>query len=78
MLADRFIVFPSMRPQTMLTVFDAGGGVLEIPPAVLPKTVKRTIAEQAAEGFRIRSGVTRKILALPVLKKVVMRHNFSS
>ena len=67
-----------MGPQAMLAVFDAGGSVFVISPAVLPQAVKRAIAEQTAEGFRVRSGMARKVLALPVLKKVVMRHNFSS
>ena len=58
-----------MRPQTMLTVFDAGGGVLEIPPAVLPKTVKRTIAEKTVELFKsFMAGIK---LALPIFKKFV-------
>ena len=70
--ADIIIVFPPMGTQ-------AGGAILitilrvpEITAAAISQAVKRTVAENTAEGLRIGTGMTRKILTLLMLKKIVI------
>ena len=67
-----------MRPQAVLAVLDARGGVSEVSTTILAQAIQRTITEQAAEGLRVSSRVAWEILALFVLEKIIMRHYFSS
>ena len=69
------VVFPDMRPQTVGAVLDAGFCIEKTAATLISKTIQRAIAEQAAEGFRIRTGMAGKILAFPVLKKIVICHS---
>ena len=69
-----------MGAQTIGAVLDALGSIAEIAPAFVPQGVQGAIAEQAAEGFWIGTGMAGKILALFVLEEIVMAHGnlFSS
>ena len=72
--ADIGIVLPEMRPQAMGTVLDSLLCITETAAAPIPKAVKRTVAKQTAEAFRIRTGMTGKILTFLMLKKLVVCH----
>ena len=62
----------------MLAILDAGIGVLEVSAASISQTVQWAVAEQAAECFRVGAIVAWKILALPMLEKVIIWHELSS
>lgn len=70
-----FVIIPDMGLQAVGAILDAGFCIGEAPSAFVPKAVQRAVAEQAAEGFRICTGMTGKILTFPVLKKIVIGHN---
>ncbi len=73
-----FIILSYMRPQATGTVLNPLPGIPETATTLVTQTVQRTVAEQTAEGFRIRTGMAGKIFAFPVLKKIVVRHILSS
>ena len=73
---DCFVVLPAVGPQAVGAILDALFGVLEIAAAVFPQGVQGAITENAAETFRVGAGMAGEIFAFPVLKKVVMAHNF--
>ena len=60
-----------MGAQAVAAVLDAGLGVGKAAAATVSKGIERTVAKHTAESFRICTGVARKILAIPVLKKVI-------
>ena len=52
-------------------VFDPLLSDLKVPAAFFPQRIQWTVAEQAAEGLRVRPGVAGEILALYVRKKFI-------
>ena len=73
-IADGHIVFTLMGTHALGTILNSCFCVLEAASAAITKAVKRTIAKQAAETFRISTLMTGKILAFCILKKIVMAH----
>ena len=75
---DGLIVFSSVGPQATGTILNAFFGIAVTATALVPQTVKRTIAEKAAESLRIGTGMTGKIFAVLMLEKIIIRHILSS
>ena len=71
---DQIVILPAMGDPAMGAILDALFCVAEIAAAFVPQGIQRTIAEQTAEGLRVRTGMAGKILALLVLEKVIMWH----
>jgi hypothetical protein len=60
--------------QTVGAILDAVFQVSKVTAAVITQAVQRAIAEQAAEGFRVRTPVAGKIFAFLILKEIIVRH----
>ena len=71
---DAVIVFGNVGHQAVGAVLDPLFGIAEIPPAALPERIKRTVAEQTVEPFRIRPRMAGKKFTFPVAEKPVMIH----
>ena len=71
---DLAVVFPLVGAQAVGAVLDALGIVAKIAAAAVAQGVKRAIAEQAAEGLRVRAGVAGVILTFLILEKIIMSH----
>ena len=63
-----------MGAQAVGAVFHATFCITEAAAALIAQAVKGTIAEQTAEGFQIGTGMARKVFAVFMLKKIVIRH----
>ena len=74
LLHDLIVIPTAMGSQTAGAVFDAILKIYEAPPAFVPQRIQRTIAEQTAECLRVRTLMTGKILAFPVLEEIIMTH----
>ena len=75
---DIFIVFPAMGTQACRTVLAPLLRIPEITAAAVSQTVQRAVAENTAEGIRIRTCMAGKVLTLFMLKEVIIRHNHPS
>ena len=71
------VIFSSVRTQASGAIFYTVAGILVAASTVFSQTVKRTIAEQAAEGFRVCTGMAGKIFTFTMLEKIIIRHNMS-
>ena len=58
-----------MRKKTAFTVFYTLIRVFKTTAAIFPQSVERTIAEDTIKILNILGGMTRKILAIPMLEK---------
>ena len=74
-IANLFVVLPDMGFQTVGAVLDAVFRIGEAAAAFVTKAVQRAVAEQAAESFRIGSGMTGKVFTFPILKKIIICHD---
>ena len=63
-----------MGLQATGTILDAVGQILKSAAATITQSIKRAIAKQAAEGFRICALMAWEIFTFPVLKKIVVGH----
>lgn len=66
------VVFPTVRPQTLRAVLNSRIGIAKTAAAPVCQCVKRTVAEQTAEGFRVRVFMAGKILTFFVLEKIIV------
>ena len=64
-----------MRAKTVAAVFNSLICIAEITTALISQAIQRAIAEQAAEGLRIRPFVAGEVLTFPVLEEIVIRHS---
>jgi hypothetical protein len=71
---DGFEIISFMRPQAIAAILDAIFRIDEVSAAFIPQGVQWAIAEQAAEGFRIRALMAGEVFALLMLEKIIMRH----
>ena len=63
-----------MGAQTIGAVFDSLFGIPEAAAAVFSQAVQGAVAEEAAESFRICTGMTGKIFAFLILKEIIICH----
>ena len=63
-----------MGLQATGTILYAVGQILKSAAAPISQRIKGAVAKQAAERFRIRTLMTGKILAFPVLEEIIIRH----
>ena len=75
--ADGFVLFPAVGTQAATAILDAVLCILKFTAAFIPQGIQGAITENTAEGFGISTFMARKILALLVLKKIIMTHNFT-
>jgi hypothetical protein len=71
-LDDARVIFPLVRENAPLAVFNAFFGIRERPAATLPNQIQRAITKQTIEILRRVGFVTWKILALRVAEKTVI------
>jgi hypothetical protein len=57
--------------QTFGTVFNTVRSVSKTAAAILPQGIQGAIAKQTAKAFFVCIGMTREILAIPILYKVI-------
>ena len=72
------VIFLLMRKLTIRAIFKSLLIIFEISAAFVSKGIKRAIAEQTAERFRIRTRMTGEILTFPVLEKIIVGHSVTS
>ena len=60
-----------MGPQTSGAVLDAIFGIGVIAAALVAQGVEGAVAEDAGEGFRVRTGVAGEVFAVAVLEEIV-------
>ena len=63
-----------MGLQAIGAILNAVGQIPKPAAALVTQRIKGAIAEQAIEGFGIRSLMAGKILAFPILEKFVIGH----
>ena len=68
------IILSEVGSQAAGAILDPIFRIAKSAAAAVAKTIQRTIAEKAAEGFRIRSMMAGKIFTFSVLKKIIMAH----
>ena len=72
MTEDQVIIVGVMRDQTICAVFYSLFRIPVIPSAALSKRIKWAIAKQAVKVLRVCTGMTGKVLTLPVAEEFVM------
>jgi hypothetical protein len=76
--ADGTIILPAVGFQALGAILDAIFRVCKAAAALVAQGVKGTIAEQAAEGFRVSAWMAGEIFAFLVLEKIIVGHFYSS
>ena len=71
------VILSSMGAQAGGAVLDSILGIPEAAAALIAQAVQGAIAKQAAEAFRVRTGMAGKILTFLFLKKIVICHIIS-
>ena len=71
---DCRIIFAQVRAKAVRTVFDAGFRIAKAAAALVAQGVQRTVAKQAAKGFRIGAGMAGEIFAGRILKEIIVWH----
>jgi len=67
LLHDAIVVLPTVGHQTVTAILDTIIQISKVTAAFVPQRIERTIAEQAAKFFLLKTIVTGKKLTLPIL-----------
>jgi hypothetical protein len=73
--ADGTIILPAVGLQALGAILDAIFRVCKAAAALVAQGVQGTIAEQAAEGFRVSAWMAGEIFAFLVLEKIIVGHS---